>query len=193
MRLLQLLASLAAVSGLRLEFARPPPCRAGAAVRCSAGDEMTPMTPSMGLTSVSADPSTTLLNLLTKLKPLGPIRAILVMPGASAILESVVDSSQWTLNEKRMPSGKTLLTAALPDKSFEFHLDTAVATQATLGISAKTQGPVVRVLTSDGAGLLTLLPSKEKAAEFDAMLEEKGGVDPLRGDIVLDLVPTPGE
>ena len=28
---------------------------------------------------------------------------------------------------------------------------------------------------------------------FDAMLEEKGGVDPIRGDIVLDLVPTPDE
>ena len=92
-----------------------------------------------------------------------------------------------------MPSGRTLLTASLPDKSFEFHLDTAVATQATLGISAKTQGPVVRVLASDGAGLLTLLPSKEKAAEFDAVLEEMGGLDPLRGDIVLDLVPTPDE
>ena len=151
------------------------------------------MTPSLGLTSMSADPSTTLLSLLTELKPLGPIRAIVVMPGAPAILESTVDSSQWTLNEKRMPSGKTLLTAALPDKSFEFHLDTAVATQATLGISAKTQGPVVRVLASDGAGLLTLLPSKEKAAEFDAVLEELGGLGPYLPYVVLDLIPTPDE
>ena len=182
MRLVQLLASLAAFGGsataMRLGFARLPPCQSRSAV---------------GLTSMSADPSTTLHSLLTELKPLGPIRAIVVMPGAPAILESTVDSSQWTLNEKRMPSGKTLLTAALPDKSFEFHVDTAVATQATLGISAKTQGPVVRVLTSDGAGLLTLLPSKEKAAEFDAVLAERGGLDPVRGDIVLDLVPTPDE
>ena len=181
MRLVQLLASLAAFGGsataMRLGFARLPPCQSrSAAVRCSEGDE-----------------STTLHSLLTELKPLGPIRAIVVMPGAPAILESTVDSSQWTLNEKRMPSGKTLLTAALPDKSFEFHVDTAVATQATLGISAKTQGPVVRVLTSDGAGLLTLLPSKEKAAEFDAVLAERGGLDPVRGDIVLDLIPTPDE
>ena len=180
MRLVQLLASLAAFGGsataMRLGSARLPPCQSrSAAVRCS------------------ADPSTTLHSLLTELKPLGPIRAIVVMPGAPAILESTVDSSQWTLNEKRMPSGKTLLTAALPDKSFEFHVDTAVATQATLGISAKTQGPVVRVLASDGAGLLTLLPSKEKAAEFDAVLAERGGLDPVRGDIVLDLVPTPDE
>ena len=49
------------------------------------------------------------------------------------------------------------------------------------------------MLTSDGAGLLTLLPSKEKAAEFDAVLAERGGLDPVRGDIVLDLVPTPDE
>ena len=182
MRLVQLLASLAAFGGsataMRLDFARLPPCQSRSAV---------------GLTSMSADISTTLHSLLTELKPLGPIRAIVVMPGAPAILESTVDSSQWTLNEKRMPSGKTLLTAALPDKSFEFHVDTAVATQATLGISAKTQGPVVRVLTSDGAGLLTLLPSKEKAAEFDAVLAERGGLDPVRGDIVLDLIPTPDE
>jgi len=184
MRLVQLLPSLAAFGGsataMRLGFTRLPPCQSrSAAVRCSEG--------------VGADPSATLHSLLTELKPLGPIRAIVVMPGAPAILESTVDPSQWTLNEKRMPSGKTLLTAALPDKSFEFHVDTAVATQATLGISAKTQGPVVRVLTSDGAGLLTLLPSKEKAAEFDAVLAEWGGLDPVRGDIVLDLIQTPDE
>ena len=83
-----------------------------------------------------------------------------------------------------MPSGKTLLTAALPDaaKSFELHLDTAVATKATLGFSPKTKGPVVRVLASDGAGLLTLLPSQEKAPEFDAVLKRMGGE--------LTLVPT---
>ena len=173
MRVIQLLASLAAVGGLRL-----------AAVRCCAGPEMIPMTPSMTAPLTSMPRTTTLHSLLTELKPLGPIRVIVVMPGASSILESVVDSSQWALNEKCMPSGKTLLTAALPDaaKSFELHLDTAVATKATLGISPKTQGPVVRVLASDGAGLLTLLPSKEKAAEFDDVLKKLGGL--------LTLIPT---
>ena len=191
MRAVQLLlASLAAVGSLRLEA---PSCRARvAAVRCSAADDaaMTPMTPSMGLTSASGQTSTqtsTLHDLLTELKPLGPIRAIMVMPGASSILESIVDSSQWTLNEKRMPSGKTLLTAALPDaaKSFELHLDTAVATKATLGYSPKTQGPVVRVLASDGSALLTLLPSKDKAPAFDAVLQQMGDE--------LTLTPTPDE
>lgn len=134
--------------------------------------------------NAAEETQTTLQNLLTELKPLGPIRAIVVMPGASSILESIVDSSKWTLNEKQMPSGKTLLTAALPDdeKSFELHLDTGVATKATLGYSPKTKGPVVRVLDADGAGLLTLLPNKEKASEFDAVIEQLGGE--------LSLVPT---
>lgn len=46
MKVVQLVASLAAVGGLQLEFARPPPCRARVvAVRCSAGDEMTTLPP----------------------------------------------------------------------------------------------------------------------------------------------------
>jgi len=166
---------LPATDGLRLEAARPPSLHRArtTAVRCCSapGEAQT----------------TTLRTLLTELKPLDPIRAIVVMPGASSILESIVDSSQWTLNEKRMPSGKTLLTAALPDdaKSFELHMDTAVAAKATLGYSPKTQGPVVRVLDADGAGLLTLLPSKAKAAAFDAVIEQLGGE--------LTLVPAPGD
>lgn len=174
-RLLVVLATslLPCVDGLRLAAARSPSlhrARAAAVRCCGAADEAQ---------------TTTLKTLLSELKPLGPIRAIVVMPGASSILESIVDSSRWTLNEKQMPSGKTLLTAALPDdaKSFELHMDTAVATKATLGYSPKTQGPVVRVLDSDGAGLLTLLPSKAKAAEFDAVIEQLGGE--------LALVPTP--
>ena len=178
-------ALIPAVDGLRLGAARPSSapvisvapviCQARApAVRCSSAADETQ--------------TTTLKTLLTELKPLNPIRAIVVMPGACCILESIVDSSQWTLNEKQMPSGKTLLTAALPDdaKSFELHMDTAVATQATLGYSPKTQGPVVRVLAADGTGLLTLLPSKGKAAEFDAVIEKLGGE-------TLTLVPTPTE
>ena len=57
-----------------------------------------------------------------------------------------------------MPSGKTLLTAAPSDKSFELQVDTAMAVRATLGTSAKTGGPIVRILTADDTALLTLLP-----------------------------------
>ena len=108
--------------------------------------------------------STTLPELLEALKPYAPVRCIVVLPGAGAILESAVDASRWTMSESTTPTGKTLLTCKIADGSsgpppFELHLDVDRATKATLGVSPKTGGPIVRVMDGDGAGLVTLLPT----------------------------------
>ena len=42
---------------------------------------------------------------------------------------------------------------------FELHLAVDRAKKATLGVSPKTGGPIVRVMDGDGAGLVTLLPT----------------------------------
>ena len=62
------------------------------------------------------------------------------------------------------PTGKTLLTCKIADGGdlpppFELHLDVDRAKKATLGVSPKTGGPIVRVMDGDGAGLVTLLPT----------------------------------
>merc|ERR1711903_179689 len=44
---------------------------------------------------------------------------------------------------------------------FELHLDVDRAKKATLGVSPKTGGPIVRVMDGDGAGLVTLLPTDD--------------------------------
>ena len=62
---------------------------------------------------------------MSRLSPLGPTRAIAILPGGGAILEASSNSAAWDLKMTEMPSGKTLLTAALPDKSFELHVDVA--------------------------------------------------------------------
>ena len=109
--------------------------------------------------------STTLPELLETLKPYAPVRCIVVLPGAGAILESAVDASRWTMSESTTPTGKTLLTCKITDGGgnlpppFELHLDVDRATKATLGVSPKTGGPIVRVMDGDGAGLVTLLPT----------------------------------
>ena len=106
--------------------------------------------------------STTLPELLEALKPYAPVRCIVVLPGAGAILESAVDASRWTMSESTTPTGKTLLTCKIADgvdAPFELHLDVDRAKKATLGVSPKTGGPIVRVMDGDGAGLVTLLPT----------------------------------
>ena len=104
--------------------------------------------------------STTLPELLEALKPYAPVRCIVVFPGAGAILESAVDASRWTMSESTTPTGKTLLTCKIADGGdFELHLDVDRAKKATLGVSPKTGGPIVRVMDGDGAGLVTLLPT----------------------------------
>ena len=109
--------------------------------------------------------STTLTELLEALKPYAPVRCIVVLPGAGAILESAVDASRWTMSESTTPTGKTLLTCKIADGGgdgpppFELHLDVDRAKKATLGVSPKTGGPIVRVMDGDGAGLVTLLPT----------------------------------
>ena len=106
--------------------------------------------------------STTLTELLEALKPYAPVRCIVVLPGAGAILESAVDASRWTMSESTTPTGKTLLTCKITDSGdapFELHLDVDRAKKATLGVSPKTGGPIVRVMDGDGAGLVTLLPT----------------------------------
>ena len=106
--------------------------------------------------------STTLTELLEALKPYAPVRCIVVLPGAGAILESAVDASRWTMSESTTPTGKTLLTCKIADGDpppFELHLDVDRAKKATLGVSPKTGGPIVRVMDGDGAGLVTLLPT----------------------------------
>ena len=117
----------------------------------------------------------TLEELISRLSPLGPTRAIAILPGGGAILEASSDSAAWDLKTTEMPSGKTLLTAALPDKSFELHVDVAQVAAATLGTSAKTGGPVVRLLNAERAPMLTLLPSRDCAAEFGALADECAG------------------
>lgn len=118
----------------------------------------------------------TLQSLLQELAPLGPTRVIAVLPGASAILEASSDSTSWQMKTTTMPSGKTLLTVALPDDtgvagpSFEFHVDTAEVVRATLGMSPKTGGPIVRLLNEGGSSLLTLLPSKNCTAQFEVLV-----------------------
>ncbi|GMH84870.1 hypothetical protein TrVE_jg10170 [Triparma verrucosa] len=116
----------------------------------------------------------TLTEVLEKISPLGPLRVILVPPGASSILEATVDSSLWGTKINTTPSGKTLLTASLPDKSFELHLDVNIATTATLGKSPKTGGPVVKILDSADAALITLLPAKSKSEQFEDLLTKYG-------------------
>ena len=59
--------------------------------------------------------STTLTELLEALKPYAPVRCIVVLPGAGAILESAVDASRWTMSESTTPTGKTLLTCKIAD------------------------------------------------------------------------------
>ena len=109
--------------------------------------------------------STTLPELLEALKPYAPVRCIVVLPGAGAILESAVDASRWTMSESTTPTGKTLLTCKIADGGgdgpppFELHLAVDRAKKATLGVSPKTGGPIVRVMDGDGAGLVTLLPT----------------------------------
>ena len=109
-----------------------------------------------------------------QISPLGPLRVILVPPGASSILEATVDSYLWGTKINTTPSGKTLLTASLPDKSFELHLDVNIATMATLGKSPKTGGPVVKILDSADAALITLLPAKSKSEQFEDLLTKYG-------------------
>ena len=107
--------------------------------------------------------STTLTELFEALKPYAPVRCIVVLHGAGAILESAVDASRWTMSESTTPTGKTLLTCKIADNDspppFELHLDVDRAKKATLGVSPKTGGPIVRVMDGDGAGLVTLLPT----------------------------------
>ena len=120
-------------------------------------------TPSRAQTRLHA--SATLPELLEALKPYAPVRCIVVLPGAGAILESAVDASRWTMSESTTPTGKTLLTCKIADgrgdgpPPFELHLDVDRAKKATLGVSPKTGGPIVRVMDGDGAGLVTLLPT----------------------------------
>ena len=108
--------------------------------------------------------STTLTELFEALKPYAPVRCIVVLHGAGAILESAVDASRWTMSESTTPTGKTLLTCKIADGGdspppFELHIDVDRAKKATLGVSPKTGGPIVRVMDGDGAGLVTLLPT----------------------------------
>ena len=125
--------------------------------------------------------SCTLQAFLAQLAPLGPKRAIAVLPGGGAILEATSDSAAWELKTTVMPSGKTLLTAALPDTtgvagpSFELHVDVAKAVKATLAISPKTGGPIVRLLDAEGGALLTLLPNKANLGKFEALAESYEG------------------
>eukprot|EP00965_Chrysotila_dentata_P089689 2961130-Pleurochrysis_carterae.AAC.1 len=126
--------------------------------------------------------SCSLQALLERLAPLGPVRTILVAPGGAAILEASSDSARWSFKTTTMPSGKTLLTTALPPQPdadiagplFEFHLDVGRAARASLGISQKTGGPIVRIIDVDGGGMLTLLPSKDHLDKFQAMIDELG-------------------
>ena len=123
--------------------------------------------------AAAASSSTTSLEaLLARLKDYAPVRCILVQPGGAAILETASDASTWTFAESTMPSGKTLLTAKTPDASFEVHIDVDRAVRATVGRSAKTGGPIVRILDGDGAALLTLLPSGSCAD--DAIADDLG-------------------
>ena len=73
-----------------------------------------------------------------------------------------------------MPSGKTLVTLASPDKSFELHLDAGRSAKATLGTSAKTGGPVCRVLDEEGTALATLVFKGDKAEAFESLKAELG-------------------
>ena len=69
------------------------------------------------------------------------------------------------MSESTTPTGKTLLTCKIADGGgdgpppFELHLAVDRAKKATLGVSPKTGGPIVRVMDGDGAGLVTLLPT----------------------------------
>jgi len=148
---------------LALVLPQPAPIlpRSGVLKACTAG--------------VSAEPSK-LQQILKKLAPLGPMRAICVMESRGAILEATTDSSAWAaIKETEMPSGAVLLTCASPDKSFEFHVDLRQAGVVTLGKSPKTGGPAVKILDMNSQSpLLTLLPNKAKVDEFDALVAEVG-------------------
>ena len=122
--------------------------------------------------------STTLAKLLETLKPYTPVRCIVVLPGAASILETSSDASRWTMSESTTPTGKTLLTCKIKDgdemPSFELHLDVDRAKRATLGVSPKTKGPIVRVLDADGAGLVTLLPTGDADVFVDDVVGKLG-------------------
>lgn len=94
-------------------------------------------------------------------------------PDKSSIIEATVDMREATVKSTDMPSGATLLTLASPDKSFECHLNVGMATTATLGLSPKTGGPIVRI--SDGSGVIcTVSINKDSAAAFGAIRDSLG-------------------
>ena len=136
----------------------------GGLLLLAATSESFQRTPSSSRAHTRLHASTTLTELLEALKPYAPVRCIVVFPGAGAILESAVDASRWTMSESTTPTGKTLLTCKIADGGdspppFELHIDVDRAKKATLGVSPKTGGPIVRVMDGDGAGLVTLLPT----------------------------------
>ena len=152
---LRLWGGLLLLAATSESFQRTPPSRAHTRL------QSTTLPPSRANTHLQ---STTLPELLEALKPYAPVRCIVVLPGAGAILESAVDASRWTMSESTTPTGKTLLTCKIADAGdspppFELHLDVDRAKKATLGVSPKTGGPIVRVMDGDGAGLVTLLPT----------------------------------
>ena len=62
----------------------------------------------------AAGDTMTLQALLSTLKPLGPMRTIAVLPGASAILEATSESADWALKVLRRPARhQPLATAAV--------------------------------------------------------------------------------
>jgi len=60
------------------------------------------------------------------------------------------------------------------DERVECHLDVASAADATLGISAKTGGPIVRLNDAAGSALCTVVIAKEEMDAFDLLRNELG-------------------
>lgn len=59
-------------------------------------------------------------------------------------------------------------------KCIECHLDVATAAAATLDISAKTGGPIVRLNDAAGSTLCTVVIAKEEMAAFDSLRSDLG-------------------
>jgi len=69
-------------------------------------------------------------------------------------------------------------------KLLECHLDVASAAAATLGISAKTGGPIVRLNDATGSTLCTVVIGKEETAAFDSLRSDLGDTVRLQSSAV---------
>ncbi|CAK0794292.1 unnamed protein product [Prorocentrum cordatum] len=111
--------------------------------------------------------------LLLEAAQLAPCRYIVIGP---TILEASADlrGGRAELKVTPRPAGP-LVTLASPDKSFEVHLQAALASEATLGVSEKTGRGTLRFLGKDKRPMLTVVFMGDDAdSHFDVLFGRWG-------------------